>query len=387
MNRPWSPAKLYEILTPISRAERIEPMKTYRLLGVRLEGAGPFHRETIMGSQSAATTLYEVKSGDFIYSRLFACRGAFGVIGSDLDGCYVSGEFPTFIPVHDKVDVNFLRLWFRLSTTIREVDANCTGSTPLTRNRFKENFFLNLEIQLPPLGEQRRIVAKIQELAAKIGEARGLRQQTIEDAWTLLESTRVNIFKKMSSSWKVQKLDEVAPINMGQSPPGESYNTFGDGIPLLNGPTEFGEKYPTPVQWTTAPTKLCKPGDILLCVRGATTGRLNWADKEYCIGRGLAALTPNPKVCVPEYVYHFVETQTQEMLGLAAGSTFPNLPGAKLKVLEISIPPVPQQRRVVAYLDSLEANVEGLKQLQKQTAAELDALLPSILDKAFKGEL
>jgi len=387
MNRPWSPAKLYEILTPISRAERIEPMKTYRLLGVRLEGAGPFHRETIMGSQSAATTLYEVKSGDFIYSRLFACRGAFGVISSDLDGCYVSGEFPTFIPVHDKVDVNFLRLWFRLSTTIREVDANCTGSTPLTRNRFKENFFLNLEIQLPPLGEQRRIVAKIQELAAKIGEARGLRQQTIEDAWTLLESTRVNIFKKMSSSWKVQKLDEVAPINMGQSPPGESYNTFGDGIPLLNGPTEFGEKYPTPVQWTTAPTKLCKPGDILLCVRGATTGRLNWADKEYCIGRGLAALTPNPKVCVPEYVYHFVETQTQEMLGLAAGSTFPNLPGAKLKVLEISIPPVPQQRRVVAYLDSLEAKVEGLKQLQKQTAAELDALLPSILDKAFKGEL
>lgn len=191
----------------------------------------------------------------------------------------------------------------------------------------------------------------------------------------------------MSSSWKVQKLDEVAPINMGQSPPGESYNTFGDGIPLLNGPTEFGEKYPTPVQWTTAPTKLCKPGDILLCVRGATTGRLNWADKEYCIGRGLAALTPNPKVCVPEYVYHFVETQTQEMLGLAAGSTFPNLPGAKLKVLEISIPPVPQQRRVVAYLDSLEAKVEGLKQLQKQTAAELDALLPSILDKAFKGEL
>jgi len=238
----------------------------------------------------------------------------------------------------------------------------------------------------PPLAEQRWIVAKMEELAAKIEEARGLQQQTMEDAWTLLDSTRATIFKKMSSSWKVQKLDEVAPINMGQSPPGGTYNTFGDGIPLLNGPTEFGEKFPTPIQWTTAPTKLCKPGDILLCVR-ASVGRMNWAEKEYCIGRGLAALTPDPKVCLPEYVYYFVETQTQEMLKLAAGSTFPNLPGAKLKVLEIPVPPILEQRRVVAYLDSIQKKIMPLKHLQSQTAAELEALLPSILDKAFKGEL
>jgi type I restriction enzyme S subunit len=156
---------------------------------------------------------------------------------------------------------------------------------------------------------------------------------------------------------------------------------------LLNGPTEFGEKHPFPVQWTTAPTKLCRPGDILLCVRGATTGRLNWADKEYCIGRGLAALTPNPNVCLPEYIYHFVETQTQKMLGLAAGSTFPNLPGEKLKVLEIAVPLIPEQHRVITYLDNIQEKTRSLNHLQFQVAAELKALLPSVLDKAFKGEL
>jgi type I restriction enzyme S subunit len=111
------------------------------------------------------------------------------------------------------------------------------------------------------------------------------------------------------------------------------------------------------------------------------------ADKEYCIGRGLAALTPNPNIYIPEYVYHFVETQTPKMLTLAAGSTFPNLPGAKFKKLLIPVPPLPEQRRIVAYLDSLQAKVDELKRLQAETEKELEELVSSILDKAFKGEL
>ena len=85
---------------------------------------------------------------------------------------------------------------------------------------------------------------------------------------------------------------EIATITMGQSPPGTSYNDEGEGIPLLNGPAEFGEQYPVEVQWTNLPKKLCQSDDILICVRGATAGRLNVADKEYCLGRGLAAIRP-----------------------------------------------------------------------------------------------
>lgn len=384
MSRPWAMVPLEEILRERQEVPSAEALANG---GIRIVAKIGFNDGKIQlrnGSETK-TGMILVRPGDLLVSGINAAKGAIAIYGEEnTEPITATIHYGAYIPNKSRVDVNYL-WWLLRSNTFRDLLLRYVPGGIKTELKAKR--LLPIPVPIPSVEEQRRIVAKIQELAAKIGEARGLRQQTIEDAWTLLESTRVNIFKKMSSSWKVQKLDEVAPINMGQSPPGESYNTFGDGIPLLNGPTEFGEKYPTPVQWTTAPTKLCKPGDILLCVRGATTGRLNWADKEYCIGRGLAALTPNPKVCVPEYVYHFVETQTQEMLGLAAGSTFPNLPGAKLKVLEISIPPVPQQRRVVAYLDSLEAKVEGLKQLQKQTAAELDALLPSILDKAFKGEL
>lgn len=75
--------------------------------------------------------------------------------------------------------------------------------------------------------------------------------------------------------WEVKPLASVAEIIMGQSPQGYTYNQIGEGTPLINGPTEFGTRYIERVnQWTTSPTKLCKRGDVLFCVRGSTTGRI-----------------------------------------------------------------------------------------------------------------
>jgi type I restriction enzyme, S subunit len=219
-----------------------------------------------------------------------------------------------------------------------------------------------------------------------INEAQRLREEADNEAKFFMQATLREIFDR-SAHWQTYKLDEIAPINMGQSPPGDSYNFDGKGEPLLNGPTEFGRHHPTPRQWTTSPTKFCKSGDILICVRGATTGKMNWADQKYCIGRGLAALTVDPNKCVPEYVFYFVQTQTQEILARTAGSTFPNLPGAKLKSLPIPVPPLDEQRRIGAYLDGLQAKVNALRELQSKTQEELDALMPSVLDRAFKGEL
>lgn len=88
-------------------------------------------------------------------------------------------------------------------------------------------------------------------------------------------------------------LGDIASIVMGQSPKGEQVNKRGVGLPLLNGPTEFGSNHPSPVQWAQCWTKEACAGDILFCVRGSTTGRMNWADRTYAIGRGLAAISPS----------------------------------------------------------------------------------------------
>jgi type I restriction enzyme S subunit len=81
----------------------------------------------------------------------------------------------------------------------------------------------------------------------------------------------------------------------------------------------------------------------------------------------------------PQVQDHFRVKQT-----LAAQ---PKLALHRIGATQLPVPPLPEQRRIVAELDALQAQVDALKRLQAETAAELDALLPSILDKAFKGEL
>lgn len=162
--------------------------------------------------------------------------------------------------------------------------------------------------------------------------------------------------------WRWVQLQDVATVIMGQSPKGESYNKDGAGYPLLNGPTEFGAIHPTPNQWTTEPTRFCQSGDVLLCVRGATTGRRNVADQTYCIGRGLAAIRGNRDELSTDFLSYALEIVTQSLLTQTAGSTFPNLSGNKLKKALIPMPPIEEQRRIVAVLDEKLTAVEQARQ-------------------------
>jgi type I restriction enzyme S subunit len=170
MSVEWPKVPLAELLTQIERTIICSPGEKYRLLGVRLDGGGAFLREVRCGAEISAKTLNQVHEGDFIYSRLFAWRGAFGYISKHLDGCCVSNEFPIFAADGDRLNVRFLVLWFRLGTVLSEVGGKCTGSTPLTRNRFKEKFLLAMRVPLPPKDEQDRIVSRAELMTSKVEE-------------------------------------------------------------------------------------------------------------------------------------------------------------------------------------------------------------------------
>jgi type I restriction enzyme S subunit len=125
-------------------------------------------------------------------------------------------------------------------------------------------------------------------------------------------------------------LGDVADIVMGQSPAGENCNRNGVGIPLLNGPTEFGPNHPIPTQFTSDAKKLSKPGDVLFCVRGSTTGRMNWSDQIYAIGRGIAAIRHKKNPALQPLIRAIIECDLPRLLQSATGSTFPNVSAAQL---------------------------------------------------------
>ena len=173
-------------------------------------------------------------------------------------------------------------------------------------------------------------------------------------------------------------LRDVASIVMGQSPPGESYNRSGDGVPLLNGPSEFGPVHPVPIQWTSAPTKLCAPGDILFCVRGATAGRLNIADREYCLGRGLAAIRGGLSLDTG-FLARVLAAGYEFFQARGVGSTFINISSTELGSFTVPVLPIAEQRRIAAILDQADA----LRAKRRAVAGMLSALVDAVYREMF----
>ena len=120
---------------------------------------------------------------------------------------------------------------------------------------------------------------------------------------------------------KYLPLSEVCKINMGQSPESSSYNKNGDGLPFFQGNADFGERYPVTRVWCNAPTKIAHAGDILISVR-APIGAMNYVADECCIGRGLAAITPDSKKVSSEFIFWLLKGKNTELNSKGTGSTF-----------------------------------------------------------------
>jgi len=163
-----------------------------------------------------------------------------------------------------------------------------------------------------------------------------------------------------------KKLRQVAQVLMGTSPKGHTYNSVGEGLPLLNGPTEFGERHPACTSFTSASVKECEAGDLIFCVRGSTTGRMNWADKVYSIGRGVCAIRGEQELDT-KFIRYCLDYRLPALLQLAGGATFPNLPQDTIKDFDIPYPPNRREiaATLFAYDDSIENNRRRMELLEQ----------------------
>ena len=138
-------------------------------------------------------------------------------------------------------------------------------------------------------------------------------------------------------------LKDVCTINMGQSPDSDSYNDNGEGVPFFQGNADFGERYPVTRKWCSAPTKMAVPEDILISVR-APIGAMNYAKEECCIGRGLAALTPDKTKVSPEFIFWLLKGKNAELNSKGTGSTFKAI-GRKV-LEETKVPDIPLEKQL-----------------------------------------
>ena len=248
---------------------------------------------------------------------------------------------------------------------------------------------LACEILLPPLAEQRRVVARIEELAAQIHEARTLRQQSAEEAEVLPGNEAARIFDSLGNR---RSLGDVCETTSGGTPSRDRMDFYIGNIPWVKSGElkdtfiKHAEEHISEQALKTSSAKLFPSGTLVVALYGANVGKTGVLSIEASTNQAVRALFPN-KELERNYVWWFLRRMRPAFLEASFGGAQPNISQKIIRETEIPVPPLAEQRRSVAELDALQAEVDALKRLQAETAAELDALLPAILERAFKGEM
>jgi type I restriction enzyme S subunit len=399
MSTPWPNTPFGEFLKLNTRPYTLGPEEDANLVGMRWYGDGPFHRELKSAMKIAKKTHFVIKTGDIIYNKLFAWKGSFGVVPPALDGMFVSDKFPTYELDRSKVDENWLRWYFRWPPLWEQARAMSTGSAALSKLTLNPPKFLHLKMLLPCLDEQRELATRLDGLAARIEEARGLQGQALTESASLLKTALRRIATEVNATGQLSRVLTGKPRNGWSA---KCDNAEG-GIPVLSLGAVTGFRYrATEFKRTSLHADKdghfwLKPGDLLI-TRSNTPELVGHAaiysgSPSPCIYPDLMMRLPlNLDQVDPTFVWYWLQSPPARdfVFAKAKGTSSTMKKISQGVVMAIPFPTnlgLPEQRRIVAELDRLQAAADSLKSLQTETTTELRALVPSIVSRAFTGQL
>ena len=382
MNKGFPMVPLGRVIRHHKEFISIDDLETYKRCRVQLHAQGIVLRDIVSGSEIKTKKQQVCRAGEFLVAEIDAKVGGFGIVPDDLDRAIVSSHYFLFQVDEAALDRRFLQFFIRTPTFREQVSAQ--GSTNYAAIR--PNDVLGYEIPLPLLEEQRRIVVRIDELAAKIDEARGLRREAEVDCDTLCRSIIFDRSDAKPTPTPMRELVRLREPDVFVSA-GETYQfagvyCFGGGV--FKGRRKSGAEFAY-----TRLTRL-RSGNFVYPKLMAWEGALAVVPPE-CDGLVVSTEFPVFEVdqgrVLSETLDVYFRTPSVWPL-LSASSTGTNVRRRRLNsedflAYKMPLPSMLKQQR----LREVKGKVDALKGLQATTAAKLDAMLPSILDKAFKGEL
>jgi type I restriction enzyme M protein len=185
------------------------------------------------------------------------------------------------------------------------------------------------------------------------------RSTIINNADHCLSSDRYIIKEVRHSDYRVVALGDVVEIIMGQAPPGDACNKDGKGTVFVK-VGNFGESFPNEEEWTTKPLKMAYKGDTLVCVVGATIGKINRAI-ECAIGRSVAAIRPNSAEIDSTFLYYNLVEWTEKLRKKSQGSAIGVITKEMLAEISIALPSLLEQKQIVNELESYQKIIDGAR--------------------------
>ena len=336
---------------------------------------------------------FQVNNGDLLIT-LTGEIGATGFYAEDFEA-RLNQRVGKLVPNNQKeIDLKFVAYFLEAPQTREIMWATAKG---IAQANISPKEVLGLDIPLPSIDEQHKIVELLEDHLSRLDSALAdvkqakikasqFRRSLLQAAFTgNLYSNGTRLMTELPDGWEFKRLDEIADIVMGQSPPGSSYNKTGLGKPFFQGKTEFGEVHPTVRKYTTAGTKFAKTGDILMSVR-APVGPTNLADIDCVIGRGLAAIRGKSLVS-QRYLRWVLKHLEIDIQSKGTGTTFDAITGETLRSTLVALPPIKEQHKIIELLEEILSRLDTSVSLADAMEKQSTSLRLSLLQAAFTGQL
>jgi len=400
MKNKWQSVKLREVLTERKEKPSLEAVLNGRIPIVAKIGFDTGRIELREDSKTK-TNMILIKPGDLVISGINAAKGAIALYDEgNTKPAAATIHYSSYIINSKKA--NPLYLWyFMRSDVFRKILLRNLPNG--IKTEVKPQRLLPIEIPLPPLEEQKRIVARIEELAAQISEAKALRKQAAEEVEALVTAS-ISALSNDSDCWR--RVEDAVSKRKGSVRSGP----FGSqllheeftqsGIAAIGTRDVQTDHFELKSGWFVSPERFEQlrryqvfAGDILCTIVGASIGRFCVVPHDVPLAfttKHIQALTLDLDKSEPRFVslmLNFHRRCRESLFSQVEGSAQPSLNAGKVLGTELPLPSLLEQRRIVAELAALQAEVDKLRRLQAETEKELEELVPSIFDKAFKGEL
>lgn len=384
MNSKWPLVPLGEVLIRRKDEINIDELTVYSRLTVRLNGRGIAIRDKVPGSVIGTKRQFIARTGQLVLSKIDARNGAFGVLPPNGDLAIITGNFWAFQNRPDLLDLRFLEYLTKTSTFVEFCVRASEGTT--NRRYLQENKFLAQAIPLPPLAEQRRLVERIDDLAAKIEEAKTLQKQVDQGFNELCRSVIRGDSDGLPQLTPMSELvAQREPDVMVQS--SEVYHfagvyCFGEGVFIGQRKTGMEFQYPRL-------TRL-RERNFVYPKLMAWEGAMAIVPPE-CDGLVVSTEYPvfevNEEKVLPEVLDVYFRTPSV-WPAISGSSTGTNVRRRRLNPADFlrykfPLPPRATQEK----LRVIKAKAEEARKLREPAQKELDAMFPAILDRAFRGEL
>lgn len=387
MRDGWSRVPLGSLTTQTSTPVAVRDDREYVSLGLRMYGGGVFAREAKNGSEIKAARLFAVRPGQFIYNRLFASGGSFGLVRPEHEGAVVSNEFPLFDLDESRLIPEYLYLYFQQPLVWEVVAAQCIGTTK-TRLRWKEERFSKYEMPLPSLVEQRRIVDLIAALDDTI-------QATHENAKTLahvLAARRDAVFRGSST---VPAPDMFLIVQGLQRSPtraeGPHQTPYLRSANVLNGSLDLTDVKTMSFDPTQQEKYRLLPGDVLV-TEGSASAAAVGAPAEYhgelegtvCFQNTLLRYRAIPGTTTPAYVSQWCSWayESGAFREAANGTNIKHIGSGGASRMMVANVPLELQPEITA---DTEAAQSALEEATRQ-ATTLQQLRSNLLTALLSGE-